>query len=107
MAIEEYGTINLAGGSAIASMNYYTVLGLPPTANEEEIRKNYRILSKDLHPDQNHDDPVEADRLFKNLGEAMETLKDKVKRAEFDRLRPKEAYRYLPSGIFSAELEGK
>lgn len=68
----------------MATVNHYKVLGVKETATFEEIKKVYRILAKKYHPDTNPNNP-EADRKFKEIGEAYEILGDQVKRAEYDK----------------------
>lgn len=60
-------------------MNYYTVLGVKPTATSEEIKTAYRKLAIQHHPDQGGD----AEK-FKQVTEAYDVLKDPHKRAAFD-----------------------
>lgn len=60
-------------------MNYYSVLGIEPTATSQEIKTAYRKLAIKHHPDQGGDADV-----FKQLTEAYDTLKDPHKRAAFD-----------------------
>jgi len=68
----------------MAKRDYYEVLGLKRGASAEEIKKAYRQKAKDLHPDRNKDDP-DAERLFKEVGEAYDVLKDPEKKAAYDR----------------------
>lgn len=62
----------------------YAVLGLPRTASAEEIRKAYRALAKQWHPDTNPDKP-EAEARFKAISAAHALLSDPEQRARFDR----------------------
>ncbi len=63
--------------------DYYTILGLPKTATQEEIRKTYRDLARRYHPDVSKEKDAEA--RFKDIGEAYHVLKDPEKRARYDR----------------------
>jgi molecular chaperone DnaJ len=63
----------------------YQILGVPPTASEEEIRRAYRQLARDCHPDRHGNDP-EAVTRFKAISEAHRTLADPERRAAHDRL---------------------
>lgn len=62
----------------------YSVLGVARGASEAEIKKAYRKLAKELHPDRNQDNPKAADR-FGQVTSAYDLLTDKDKRAQFDR----------------------
>ena len=62
----------------------YSILGVPRTANEQEIKSAYRKLAKELHPDRNKDNPKAAER-FSDVTKAYDLLSDKDKRARFDR----------------------
>ncbi|MBV9841632.1 MAG: J domain-containing protein [Sphingomonadaceae bacterium] len=62
----------------------YTTLGVPRGADEAAIKKAYRKLAKELHPDRNKDNPKAADR-FAEVTNAYDLLSDKDKRAQFNR----------------------
>jgi DnaJ-class molecular chaperone len=62
----------------------YSILGVQRTATEAEIKKAYRKLAKELHPDTNTANPRAAER-FSNVTAAYDLLSDKTKRAAYDR----------------------
>lgn len=62
----------------------YATLGVSRGAGEDEIKKAYRKLAKELHPDRNRDNPKAAEK-FGKVAQAYELLSDKDKRARFDR----------------------
>ena len=64
--------------------DYYEVLGVDRQASASDIKKAYRKLAIQFHPDKNPDDP-EAEEKFKELGEAYDVLGDEEKRAAYDR----------------------
>ncbi|MEO1694357.1 MAG: DnaJ domain-containing protein, partial [Pseudomonadota bacterium] len=64
--------------------NPYTVLGVSKQASDEAVRKAFRKLAKELHPDVNKDNPAAAER-FKMVSQAYDILGDAEKRAQFDR----------------------
>jgi curved DNA-binding protein len=66
--------------------NYYGSLGLGQEASEEDVRKAYRRLALQWHPDRNGGDPRAAER-FKEISEAYAVLIDPVKRREYDHAR--------------------
>jgi len=70
----------------MAEKNYYKTLGVAESATAEEIKKAFRRLAKELHPDRNPGDK-EKERRFKDASEAYDTLSDDKKRAEYDTLR--------------------
>lgn len=71
-------------GSTMTKRDYYEVLSVTRTASGEEIKKAYRKLALQYHPDRNHGDAEAADK-FKECTEAFEVLSDAQKRQVYDR----------------------
>lgn len=69
----------------MAKKDYYEVLGVPKTADADSIKKAYRKLAMQYHPDRNPDDKAAEDK-FKEAAEAYEILSDPDKRARYDRM---------------------
>ena len=65
--------------------DYYKILGVEKTATKDQIKKAYRKLARQYHPDVNPDN-AEAERKFKEANEAHEVLSDDEKRRKYDQL---------------------
>jgi molecular chaperone DnaJ len=66
--------------------DFYKTLGVDKKAGADEIKKKYRALARDLHPDKTKGDAAKEDK-FKAVSEAYEILSDDKKRAEYDEAR--------------------
>ena len=80
--------------------DFYKILGVDKKASADEIKKKYRSLARDLHPDKNQGDTALEDK-FKAVSEAYDILSDSKKRAEYD-----EARSYYERGGFRAPQGG-
>jgi len=72
---------------AVKFRDYYEVLGVPRGASEDEIRKSFRKLARQYHPDVAKD-KKNAEEKFKEINEAYEVLSDAEKRKKYDELGP-------------------
>src|SRR5580692_9369676 len=79
----------------------YEVLGVAREASEQEVKKSFRRLAKELHPDVNAHDP-QAEEKFKEAAEAYEILSDPQRRATYDRY----GYEGLRSGGYAPNFDG-
>ncbi len=66
--------------------DYYKILGINENASQDDIKKAYRKLAKQYHPD-THSGDKKAEERFKNVSEAYAVLKDEKKRREYDMMR--------------------
>ncbi|CAN5655071.1 molecular chaperone DnaJ [soil metagenome] len=66
--------------------DFYAALGVPKDASQDDVRKAYRKLARENHPDANPNDP-QAEERFKAISEAHGVLSDSTKRAEYDQIR--------------------
>jgi len=66
--------------------NYYEILGVSKDAKEKDIKRAYRKLAKQYHPDTYKGDKKKAEEKFKEISEAYEVLVDKEKRAKYDQI---------------------
>ena len=81
--------------------DFYKILGLDKKATPDEIKKKYRSLARDLHPDKNQGDSALEEK-FKAVSEAYDILSDSKKRAEYD-----EARSHFERGGFRAPTGGQ
>jgi len=66
--------------------DYYAILGVPKTADADEIKRTYRKLAKKYHPDANPDGREAAEARFKEVSEAYEVLGNAEKRKKYDEM---------------------
>jgi len=83
------------------SRDLYEVLGVPRDADQTQVKKAFRKLARELHPDVNKHDP-EAEEKFKEAAEAYEVLSDDERRSVYDRY----GHEGLRSSGFSPHFEG-
>lgn len=76
----------MSGGQDWLEKDFYAILGVAKDADETAIKKAYRKLARQYHPDQNGGDPA-AEARFKEVGEAYSVLSDPGEREQYDSLR--------------------
>src|SRR5437660_3640041 len=84
-----------------STRDYYDVLGVPRDADDAEIKKAFRRLARELHPDVNKHDPDAEDK-FKEAAEGYELLSDPDRRATSDRY----GHEGLRTGGYAPNFEG-
>jgi DnaJ-class molecular chaperone len=72
-------------GMSVMAEDPYTVLGVPRNASEDDVRRAYRKLAKQLHPDLNPANRTSAEERFKRVSAAYEIIGDQTKRKQYDR----------------------
>jgi DnaJ-class molecular chaperone len=91
--------------------DYYKILGVPEEASDDDIRKAFRKLAFQYHPDKNPGHEKEAEEKFKDINEAYGVLSDRAKRQQFDAFSkgqfagtayrsPYQGFRYSQADIF-------
>src|SRR6516165_5981884 len=70
---------------AVQYKDYYEILGVPRSASDADIKKNFRKLAREYHPDVAKD-KKKAEEKFKEINEAYEVLSDPAKRKKYDEL---------------------
>ena len=93
--------------------DYYKILNVTESATLEEIKKSFRKLALELHPDHNPDDSGSEEK-FKDVTEAYGVLSDSQKKQEYDRFRidhlagrSSSQFQYSQEDIFSSMFQGK
>src|SRR5262249_878271 len=87
------------------SRDYYSVLGVPASATQDEIKKKYRKLAAKHHPDKNPNDPKAAET-FKEISEAYQVLGDAEKRKQYDQMRRLGAFGGFGGGPGAGQRRG-
>lgn len=88
----------------MAKRDYYDILGVDRDASQKEIKKAYRKLAAKYHPDKNPDDD-QAEKKFKEVGEAYDVLSDPEKRKMYDRFGH-DWKRYQQAGASAEDFGG-
>ncbi len=88
--------------------DYYKILGVPRTASQDELKKSFRKLAREYHPDVAKD-KKRAEEKFKEINEAYEVLGDPAKRKKYDELGPnwKAGEQFRPSPGWEQQFSGR
>lgn len=76
--------LGLSVSGSLAGRDFYKILDIRKSATTNEVKKAYRKMAKELHPDKNQNDPKASEK-FSDLGAAYEVLSDPEKRKKYDR----------------------
>ena len=87
----------------LVSTDYYRALGLDRNATDEQIKKRFHLLAKELHPDKSH--TSETEEMMKDLNKIKSVLLDKVKKREYDEDLACKVEAHIP--LFMRENRGK
>src|SRR5512142_280208 len=87
------------------SVDYYKALGVSKEATADEIKKAYRKLAKQYHPDTTGGDKAKESR-FKDISNAYDVLGDQKKRKLYDEIRAGGGMRPGPNGGFTYTAQG-
>ncbi len=90
----------------MAAKDFYQVLGVSDSASQDEIKKSYRKLAKQYHPDANPNNTSAGER-FKEISEAHSTLSDPEKRKQYDQMRRYGAFDGMPRRPAGAGAGGR
>ena len=82
--------------------DFYKVLGVPQNASTDDIKKSYKKLARENHPDLNPGDS-EAEKRFKDISEASSVLTDQKKRQEYDQVRAMGPSAFSGQGGFNVD----